>query len=62
MEQLTFGEENELAPEILARVNRHPARKGSMVKHGTMVHATIINAPASTKDADRERDSEMCRT
>jgi len=55
-------EEYELAPEILARVNRHLARKGLMVKHGTMVDATIIDAPTSTKNVDRERDPEMCQT
>lgn len=55
-------EEYELAPEILARVNRHLARKGLMVKHGTMVDATIIDAPSSTKNADHERDPEMRQT
>lgn len=55
-------EEYELAPEILARVNGHLSRKGLMVKHGTMVDATIIDAPSSTKNADRERDPEMKQT
>lgn len=55
-------EENELGPEILKRVNGHLARKGLMVKEGTMVDATIIDAPTSTKNADRERDPEMCQT
>jgi transposase, IS5 family len=55
-------EEYELAPEILSRVNRHLTRKGLMVKQGTMVDATIIDAPTSTKNADRERDPEMCQT
>ena len=55
-------EENELAPEILVRINRHLARKGLMVKHGTMVDATIIDAPTSTKNADNERDPEMHQT
>ena len=55
-------EEYELAPEILARVNRHLARKGLAIKHGTMVDATIIDTPTSTKNADRERDPEMHQT
>ncbi|WP_182518806.1 IS5 family transposase [Dokdonella fugitiva] len=55
-------EEYGLAPEILSRVNRHLARKGLVVKHGTMVDATIIDAPSSTKNADRERDPEMRQT
>ena len=33
-----------------------------MVKHGTMVDATIIDAPTSTKNADHERDPEMSQT
>jgi IS5 family transposase len=55
-------EANELAPEILAGVNRHLSRKGLMVKRGTMVDATIIEAPTSTKNADGERDPEMHQT
>lgn len=55
-------EEYELAPEILASVNRHLSRKGLMVKRGTMVDATIIEAPTSTKNADGERDPEMHQT
>jgi transposase, IS5 family len=55
-------EKNELAPEILAGVNRHLSRKGLMVKRGTMVDATIIEAPTSTKNADGERDPEMHQT
>ncbi len=52
-------EEYELAPEILVCVNRYLQRRGLMVKQGTMVDATIIEAPTSTKNADRERDPEM---
>jgi IS5 family transposase len=52
-------EENELASEILAGVNGHLSRKGLMVKRGTMVDATIIEAPTSTKNAEGERDPEM---
>ena len=55
-------ETNELAPEILARVNGHLARKGLMLKRGTIVDATIISAPSSTKNAQRERDPEMHST
>jgi IS5 family transposase len=55
-------EQNELAPEMLACVNRLLSRKGLMVKQGTMVDATIIDAPTSTKNADRERDPEMHQT
>src|SRR5450432_3768641 len=52
-------EENELAPEILARVNALLTRKGLLLKRGSIVDATIIAAPSSTKNADGERDPEM---
>jgi transposase, IS5 family len=55
-------EKNELAPEILVVVNRHLTRKGLLLKQGTMVDATIIEAPTSTKNADESRDPEMHQT
>ena len=55
-------EKNELAPEILARVNAYLTRKGLMLKRGSIVDATIIAAPSSTKNADGERDPEMHQT
>lgn len=55
-------EENELAPEILARVNALLIRKGLLLKRGSIVDATIIPAPSSTKNADGERDPEMHQT
>ena len=55
-------EENELAPEILARVNGHLSRKGVMLKRGSIVDATIIAAPSSTKNKDQARDPEMHQT
>ncbi len=48
--------EHDLAEDILACVNGYLARKGLMVKRGTMVDATIIDAPTSTKNASGERD------
>jgi transposase, IS5 family len=44
-------EANELAPEILSRVNAYLARKGLLLKRGSIVDATIIAAPSSTKNA-----------
>jgi IS5 family transposase len=38
------------------------AAKGIKVATGTIVDATIINAPASTKNADKARDPEMHQT
>ena len=55
-------ENNELAPEILTRVNRYLSRKGLLLKQGSIVDATIIAAPSSTKNADGERDPEMHQT
>jgi IS5 family transposase len=55
-------EVNELAPEILTRVNRYLGRKGLLLKQGSIVDATIIAAPSSTKNADGERDPEMHQT
>ena len=55
-------EEYELAPEILSRVNAYLTRKGLMLKRGSIVDATIIAAPSSTKNADGERDPEMHQT
>jgi transposase, IS5 family len=55
-------EANELAPEILRRVNAYLSRKGLMLKRGSIVDATIIAAPSSTKNATGERDPEMHQT
>ncbi len=55
-------EANELAPEILRRVNAYLSRKGLLLKRGSIVDATIIAAPSSTKNADGERDPEMHQT
>jgi IS5 family transposase len=55
-------ETNELAQEILGRVNAYLTRKGLLLKRGSIVDATIIAAPSSTKNADGERDPEMHQT
>lgn len=55
-------EENELAPQMLERVNAYLGRKGLMLKRGSIVDATIIAAPSSTKNAEGERDPEMHQT
>jgi transposase, IS5 family len=55
-------ETNELAPEILTRVNAYLTRKGLMLKRGSIVDATIIAAPSSTKNAEGKRDPEMHQT
>ena len=55
-------EEYDLAEDILAQVNAHLSRKGLLLKRGSIVDATIISAPSSTKNADGERDPEMHQT
>ena len=51
-----------LAESIFERVNAHLARKVQSLKAGTIVDATIIAAPSSTKNQDGERDPEMHQT
>ena len=52
-------EEHKLAPEMLKTVNDLLTAKGLMLKSGTVVDATLIAAPSSTKNASGERDPEM---
>jgi len=52
-------EEHALGKEILASVNAHLEAKGVAIGTGTIVDATIIAAPSSTKNADGTRDPEM---
>ncbi|WP_147652127.1 IS5 family transposase, partial [Vulcaniibacterium gelatinicum] len=47
---------------IFERVNAYLARKGLSLRAGTIVDATIIAAPSSTKNRDGERDPEMHQT
>jgi IS5 family transposase len=46
-------------PAAFDEVQRHLAVKGLKVATGTIVDATIINAPSSTKNASKARDPEM---
>ena len=52
-------EEHKLAPEILAVVNELLGAKGLLLRTVTLVNATLIAAPSSTKNASGERDLEM---
>lgn len=51
-----------LVAELFEQVNRHLARKGQSLRAGTIVDATIINAPSSTKNAEGKRDPQMHQT
>jgi IS5 family transposase len=55
-------EKHELTPKILAVINAGLARQGLMLKTGTIVDASIIAAPSSTKNKSGERDPEMHQT
>ena len=52
-------EEHNLALQILATVNATLTAKGLLLKQGTVVDATLIAAPSSTKNKDGLRDPEM---
>ena len=52
-------EKHKLAAEILVVVNDLLRTKGLMFKASTVVDATLIAAPSSTKNASGERDPEM---
>ena len=52
-------EKHKLAERILATVNLLLGAKGLMLRSGTVVDATLISAPSSTKNASGERDPEM---
>lgn len=55
-------EKHELAPKIMAVINAGLARQGLMLKTGTVVDATIIAAPSSSKNNRGERDPQMHQT
>ena len=51
-----------LAKEMLDRVNAILEAEGVMMRGGSIIDATIIQAPSSTKNASGERDPEMRQT
>jgi IS5 family transposase len=55
-------ERHGLTEAIFAEVNAHLAGKGITLRSGTLVDATIIDAPASTKNEAQARDPEMSST
>lgn len=56
MEQYNLGD------ELFRLVNVYLAENGMKVNRGTIVDATIINAPSSTKNKEKSRDPEMHQT
>ena len=55
-------EAHDLGAQILEAVNAQLQRQGLLLKTGTVVDATLISAPSSTKNAQGERDPEMHQT
>jgi len=55
-------EKKELTQQLFAAINTHLSERGLIVGKGTIVDATIIDAPSSTKNAKQKRDPEMHQT
>ena len=55
-------EEHNLGRDMLGAVNLHLQEKGVRITTGTIVDATIIHAPSSTKNREQQRDPEMHQT
>ena len=55
-------EKYELTRNIFEKTNQYLSEKGLLLREGTIVDATIINAPSSTKNQDKTRDKEMKQT
>ena len=52
-------EKHKLAEKILLTVNELLSQRGLLLKTGTVVDATLIAAPTSTKNKDKARDPDM---
>ena len=55
-------EAHELGKQLFARIGEYLTKQGLQVSRGTIVDATIISAPSSTKNRTKERDPEMHQT
>ena len=55
-------EKHHIGEQIFADVNARLEKAGLIMHGGTIVDATIINAPSSTKNKDGKRDPEMHQT
>src|SRR3990172_8647109 len=55
-------EQHGMGQRLFEEVGRHLQTKGLKVSTGTIVDATIINAPSSTKNQSKARDPEMHQT
>ena len=55
-------EKHDLGKHIFETVNTHLKEQGMSMKQGTIIDATLIAAPSSTKNKKGERDPEMHQT
>ena len=55
-------EEHELGQSLFEEINRHLESQGLRLREGTIVDASIIEAPSSTKNRAGDRDPEMRQT
>src|SRR6516164_4759320 len=55
-------EKHQLGEQILGTVNLHLQARGVRITTGTIVDATILHAPTSTKNREQQRDPEMHQT
>ena len=55
-------ETHDLCQGLFAAINADLAARGLLLREGTLVDATLIAAPSSTKNAKKERDPEMHQT
>lgn len=57
-----FLERHKLGDTIFQEVSRHLKEKGPMLRERSIVDASIIDVPSSTKNAERKCDPEMHQT
>lgn len=55
-------EAHQLTESIFDAINAHLAERGLFLREGTIVDATLISAPPSTKNREGKHDSEMHQT
>jgi IS5 family transposase len=55
-------EKHDLGQKIFETVKAHLKQRGMAMKQGTIIDATLISAPSSTKNKTGERDPEMHQT
>jgi len=55
-------EKHHLTEKLLAEVNQYLSEKKLLLREGTIVDATLISAPSSTKNKEKKRDGEMSST